>query len=250
MQRTTITLRGVRLVRAETVVLDEVDATFERGFTAVVGESGAGKTTLLEAITGTLAPARGALRVEPDDALVVLCAQRVDEPDARVLELARAHDRSARRWRARLSLDDDALGRWPTLSPGERKRWQVAAALAARADVLLLDEPTNHVDAETRALLVGALARFGGVALLVSHDRALIDALATRTLWLEERRAVELELPYAEAREALRLRRASAIDAHQRARRRLERVEGRLAAARERTRHADRDKKSGRRMKS
>ncbi|MCA9518700.1 MAG: ATP-binding cassette domain-containing protein, partial [Myxococcales bacterium] len=41
-------------------------------------------------------------------------------------------------------LDPDDVPRWPTLSPGERKRWQIAAALAARPDVLLLDEPTNH----------------------------------------------------------------------------------------------------------
>ena len=81
---------------------------------------------------------------------------------------------------APLSLRADELARWPTLSPGERKRWQVGAALAARPDVLILDEPTNHLDAEARAVLVAVLERFSGIGVLVSHDRELLDALDAR----------------------------------------------------------------------
>ena len=75
-----------------------------------------------------------------------------------------------------------ALERWSTLSPGERKRWQIGAALAREPDVLLLDEPTNHLDAEAREWLVSALRRFRGVGVLVSHDRELLEALTTSTL--------------------------------------------------------------------
>jgi hypothetical protein len=65
--------------------------------------------------------------------------------------------------RGRLALDRAPIERWTTLSPGERKRWQIGEALWREPDVLLLDEPTNHLDDDGRALLVGALRRFRGV---------------------------------------------------------------------------------------
>ena len=69
------------------------------------------------------------------------------------------------------------------MSPGERKRWQVASALAADPDVLLLDEPTNHLDGEARRGLVEALRRFDGVGLLVSHDRRLLENVRLDQRW-------------------------------------------------------------------
>jgi ATPase subunit of ABC transporter with duplicated ATPase domains len=181
-------------------ILTGADLTLPAGFTAVVGENGAGKTTLLALVAGALAPSSGRVRLDPPAARVALCAQRVDAagPDAHAL--AARGDGEARRLRAALRLDPADLDRWPTCSPGERKRWQVAAALATEPDVLLLDEPTNHADAEARALLTGALERFRGVALLVSHDRALLEALADRTLRLHRGEARLFAAPYAAAR--------------------------------------------------
>jgi energy-coupling factor transporter ATP-binding protein EcfA2 len=68
------------------------------------------------------------------------------------------------------------------LQPSERKRWQIGAALAELPDVLLLDEPENHLDAAARDLLVASLARFRGVGVVISHDRALLDALTRSTI--------------------------------------------------------------------
>jgi hypothetical protein len=84
-----------------------------------------------------------------------------------------AVDDGRRAWRQRdqLELEAVTLGRWPTLSRGERKRWQVGAALHAEPDRLLLDEPTNHLDAAARRILVRALERFRGTGVVVSHDR-------------------------------------------------------------------------------
>jgi ATPase subunit of ABC transporter with duplicated ATPase domains len=70
------------------------------------------------------------------------------------------------------------------MSPGERKRWQIAAALAREPDVLLLDEPSNHLDARAREWLVHALSRFAGVGVVVSHDRELLDRLTSSTIEL------------------------------------------------------------------
>ena len=72
------------------------------------------------------------------------------------------------------------------LSGGERRRLALALIVASGANLLLLDEPTNHLDLESREALEAALDAFPGTILLVSHDRALLDAIADRTLALED----------------------------------------------------------------
>jgi ATP-binding cassette subfamily F protein 3 len=73
------------------------------------------------------------------------------------------------------------------LSGGERRRLSLAILVASGANVLILDEPTNHLDLESREALEQALGDFPGALLLVSHDRALLDAVGTRTVAFEER---------------------------------------------------------------
>jgi ATP-binding cassette subfamily F protein 3 len=72
------------------------------------------------------------------------------------------------------------------LSGGERRRLALAHVVASGANFLVLDEPTNHLDLESREALEAALEAFPGTILLVSHDRALVDAVAERTLALED----------------------------------------------------------------
>jgi len=134
------------------------------------------------------------------------------------------------------------------LSPGERRRLQLAVTLAAAPDVLLLDEPTNHLDLTAREWLTRRLGAYAGAVVVVSHDRALLDAATTRTLFLAEGRAWHEPGPYSLARR----RRDAAVGAgHKRARelerdaRRLERMAVELAAfgrkAAARRRRAERD---------
>jgi ATP-binding cassette, subfamily F, member 3 len=73
------------------------------------------------------------------------------------------------------------------LSGGERRRLALALVVASGANFLVLDEPTNHLDLESREALETALDAFPGTVLLVSHDRALLDAVAERTLAIEEK---------------------------------------------------------------
>ncbi len=152
------------------------------GWVGVVGANGMGKSTLLRLVAGELEPTSGSVDVQPNGAPPVYCAQEVGRLDASVRALAAAWDGASRRIRGELDLDEAQLDRWPTLSPGERKRWQIGAALAVDPPVLLLDEPTNHLDAEARELLVAALGRFRGVGLVVSHDRTFLNELTERTL--------------------------------------------------------------------
>jgi ATPase subunit of ABC transporter with duplicated ATPase domains len=187
-------LSRVGFAYADSVPLFEsVNLELPDGWTALVGPNGAGKTTLLRLISGELQPASGDVRVE---GLVILCEQRVDVIDADVRHFAADDGRRARRLRAKLDLDPALLDRWPTASPGERKRWQIGAALHSEPDVLLLDEPTNHLDATARALLVRALEQFRGVGVVVSHDRELLARLCTATARVARGRVDHLALDF------------------------------------------------------
>jgi ATP-binding cassette subfamily F protein 3 len=72
------------------------------------------------------------------------------------------------------------------LSGGERRRLGLAILVTSGANFLVLDEPTNHLDLDSRETLEAALEAFPGSVLLVSHDRALLDAVAHRTAAIEE----------------------------------------------------------------
>jgi ATP-binding cassette subfamily F protein 3 len=72
------------------------------------------------------------------------------------------------------------------LSGGERRRLSLAILVQSGANVLILDEPTNHLDLESREALEAALQGFPGALILVSHDRALLDAVGTRTIAIED----------------------------------------------------------------
>ncbi len=185
-------------------LLQDVDLGLDRGWYGVVGANGAGKTTLMRLVAGELRPDAGAVVVHPPGAPVLYCPQEVQEPNAEAERLARSDDGRSRRLRGQLELRAADLLRWPTLSPGERKRWQVGAALAAEPAVLLLDEPTNHLDKGARDLLCTALAGFRGVGLLVSHDRALLNELTTATLRVQRGQVRLWTGPYAEAQQSWR----------------------------------------------
>lgn len=164
-------------------LFEGVELTLTRRWTALAGPNGAGKTTLLRLLAGELAPDGGRIAT-PRGAQVVLVPQDVAQiPDA-VRSLAEDWSRAAIRARDRWGLADEAVARWDRSSPGERQRWKLAAALHRGAELLLLDEPTNHLDEAGRALLRDALAEHRGVGIVVSHDRAFVDALVDEVLWL------------------------------------------------------------------
>jgi len=240
-----ILLRGVSFAFRDSVpLLSDVDLRFGPGWTGVVGANGSGKTTLLRLAAGDLLPEQGRVLHEPRALDVRLCPQRVEVAGTEIQALARTQDGVGRRLLSELSLRPVDLVRWPTLSPGERKRWQIGAALAAQPDVLILDEPTNHLDAEARAVLLSVLVDFSGVGVLVSHDRELLDALSRETVRVAHGRATPYRGGYSTARmtwlhddAALRARHASLRDATHALERRIgeRRSERNRAEARMRT---------------
>src|SRR4051812_10761790 len=174
-------------------LLSDVDLWLERGeHVSLVGPNGTGKTTLIEAIaTGAELPA-GKLR-RGHNAQIAYLSQHAEElgSDGTVLEaVQRATRLTPNKARALLGRflfsGEEAEKPLIGLSGGERRRVSLAILYASGANVLILDEPTNHLDIESREALEDALLSFRGSVLLVSHDRALLDAVGTRTVAVED----------------------------------------------------------------
>jgi ATPase subunit of ABC transporter with duplicated ATPase domains len=231
-------------------VLRDVSFHLREGWHGLVGANGAGKTTLLRVLARELSSDDGAVVCVPRAAHVVLCEQRVDAASSAVEELAASSTAGASEVRGRLRLDPSSLERWESSSPGERKRWQIGAALASDADVLLLDEPTNHLDAQARALLVGALRRFRGVGIVVSHDRELLDELPVQTLRLHDGVVTVHAGGVSRASADWSEKRRALLEEHAAARTRADAIAHRLADARRQHAAADRSRSSRSRMRS
>ena len=205
-------IRDLALRIAGRPLLDGADLTVEPGRRiGLVGRNGAGKSTLLRAIGGEIAPDGGEIRLaararlgrvaqeapsgeaslletvlQADTERLALLAEAETETAAPV-RLAEIHDRliaigadsapaRAATVLAGLGFDAAAQARpVSSYSGGWRMRVALASALFLEPDLLLLDEPTNHLDLEATLWLESWLQRFSGAALVVSHDRDLLD---------------------------------------------------------------------------
>jgi ATP-binding cassette, subfamily F, member 3 len=192
--RTVLEATELEVAAGDKELLADASFALERGeHVGLVGPNGSGKTTLLETILGGRDAKAGAVRlgygVEP-----AYFSQHEVELDERgsVLDCAQRATGLSR------PLAQSLLGRFlftgweqhdkavSVLSGGERRRLALALVVASGANFLVLDEPTNHLDLESREALEAALDAFPGTVLLVSHDRALLDAVAQRLLAIED----------------------------------------------------------------
>ncbi|MEQ8677748.1 MAG: ABC-F family ATP-binding cassette domain-containing protein [Aggregatilineales bacterium] len=165
------------------------EITLWRGETAaLIGPNGVGKSTFLKTVIGEL-PALDGVAMLGASVQVGYFAQaheRLDPSNTLVDEITDTKSMpisEARAYLARyLFTGDDVFRKVGTLSGGERGRLALAKLALGGANLLLLDEPTNHLDIESQEVLQEVLGNFDGTILIVSHDRYLIDALATQ-IW-------------------------------------------------------------------
>ncbi len=176
-------------------LLRDAELWLERGeHVSLVGANGAGKTTLIETLAGLRELSVGKLRTGHNVKIGFLSqhAEELNTGTARTVVEAAQHATGLTPGKARALLGrflfsgEDAEKPLDGLSGGERRRLSLAILVQSGANVLILDEPTNHLDLESREALESALRDFPGSLLLVSHDRALLDAIGTRTIALED----------------------------------------------------------------
>jgi ATP-binding cassette, subfamily F, member 3 len=177
------------------VLLDDAELWLERGeHVSLVGPNGTGKTTLIQALVGARELDGGRLRSGHNVKVGYLSqhAEELEGGGARtVLEACQKRTglspNQARALLGRfLFSGDEAEKPLDGLSGGERRRLSLAILVSSGANVLILDEPTNHLDLESREALEDALRSFPGSLLLVTHDRALLDAVGSRTIAIED----------------------------------------------------------------
>jgi ATP-binding cassette subfamily F protein 3 len=177
----------------ERTLLSDAEFWLERGeHVSLVGANGTGKTTLLKTLYGERELDGGKLRRGHNVQLGVL-TQHAEElgSTGSVLEACQRatglKPMEARALLGRFLFSGEAAEK-PVdgLSGGEMRRLSLACLVASGANVLVLDEPTNHLDLESREALESALQDFPGSVLLVSHDRALLDAVGSRTVSVED----------------------------------------------------------------
>ena len=185
--RDVLVVEGLALQAGDKPLLDGATFALERGeHVALVGPNGSGKTTLLETLlgrrraepragphSGTASRPRTSRSTRPSSTSAARCSRR------------RCRGTGLKRPEAQKLLGRFLFSGWDehekpvaALSGGERRRLALAIVVASGANFLVLDEPTNHLDLESRESLEAALEAFPGTVLLVSHDRALLDAVA------------------------------------------------------------------------
>jgi len=158
---------------------------------ALLGPNGSGKTTFLKTVLGQQEPLAGYARLGASLKIGYYAQVHTDlDPDKSVLdtilEVKNLPLGEARTYLARyLFTGDDVFKRIGDLSGGERSRVALAKLVMLRANFLLLDEPTNHLDIASQEVLEDVLDDFSGTILLVTHDRYLVDRLASQ-LWIIE----------------------------------------------------------------
>jgi ATP-binding cassette, subfamily F, member 3 len=194
--RVVLELTDARLAVGGRTLVESGEMWLERGeHVCLLGANGSGKSTLVRALVGERELDAGKLSRGHNVKLGYL-AQHTDVAGAgtaTVLSHAQhatgLSEAKVRGLLGRFMFSGDEVKKLlRDLSGGESRRLALALLTSSDANVLILDEPTNHLDLESREALEDALTSFAGSVLLISHDRALLEAVGTRTLVIEDRR--------------------------------------------------------------
>ena len=183
-------VRGLSMGYAERTLFENLSFLVKRQERVlIIGPNGCGKSTLIKLILGKLAPVSGVIESGYNVEIGYYDQENQNlTPENSVLdELWNAYPTMTEtEVRNTLALfrfvGEDVFKSVSVLSGGERARLTLAKLILSRMNLLVLDEPTNHLDIDSREALESALEQFDGTIVTVSHDRYLIDKLATRIL--------------------------------------------------------------------
>ena len=219
--RVVLELSDATVQAGERKLVSDAELWLERGeHVSLVGANGSGKTTLVETLAGNRELEHGKLRRGHNVKLGYLSqhAEVAGAGGTTLLAYAQ-HETGLSEAKTRALLgrflfsDDDVFKRLSQISGGEAQRLALAILTSSDANLLILDEPTNHLDVESREALEDALTGFAGTVLLISHDRALLEAVGSRTIVIDDGRLVSHPGGWAEYRSRLEAERAAAAAA-------------------------------------
>jgi ATPase subunit of ABC transporter with duplicated ATPase domains len=181
-------------------LFENLSLEFYQGWYGLVGANGAGKTTLLKLITKELSPESGTIR---NDLVTAYCPQSTEYLTENIEDFFNSYTSETFKLKELLGIQEEWFYQWGSLSHGERKRIQIAAALFSHPDILIVDEPTNHLDTQSKEKLFSALEGYKGIGILVSHDRELLDLLCKETLLLQKGSITRIKSNFSTAKEEL-----------------------------------------------
>jgi ATP-binding cassette subfamily F protein 3 len=202
-------LRGVSKRFGDLEVLHGVDLQiFREERIGLLGPNGAGKSTLLRLLAGLETPSAGRVSLGTNVRVAYFAQEPTTalDPQQSVLEEIlgdrQMTPEAVRTYLGRfLFSGDDVYKKVSMLSGGERQRLSLAKLLLDEPNVLLLDEPTNHLDIPAREALEAALREFPGTIVVATHDRYLLERLATRILTVHDRGISDFHGTYHELRD-------------------------------------------------
>lgn len=216
-----IKLQQISYKYGERLIVQQANATVHQGdVIGITGRNGVGKSTLLELLAGKKHVTEGVVWKE-DSIEIEMVEQEMDIYSTDSVQSEAAILRG--KWRV-------PYVSYRNMSGGEKLKARLANGFSSRADVLLLDEPTNHLDEDSVNLLVEEIKKTDKTILIVSHDRYLLDQVATKIWPIEEQRLYTFAGNYTAYADHRQKEKAAQQHAYEKQQKRIKQVEGQISS--------------------